>query len=278
MKAIDQDAINGMISKRNKNSYKGDYGRILIVAGNEDMGGAAILCASAAVCSGAGLVTAATAPANHAALHARLPEAMVINLYSQEALARQMNAASVIVIGPGLGLSKESLAILKLVLSNSTKEQYLIVDGSAITLMAKNGLHTPAAKTIYTPHLGEWQRLSNLKPDEERETLNAHIRKELDATIVLKKEATEIYFPDEVWKNTAGNPAMATGGMGDTLAGMIAGFVGQFKNAKHATIAAVYLHSKIGDDLAKKQYVVLPTQIIERIPYYMKDFSTKFYF
>ena len=71
---------------------------------------------------------------------------------------------------------------------------------------------------------------------------------------------------------------MATGGMGDTLAGMIAGFSAQLKNYRFAVISSVFLHSKIGDDLAKKQYVVLPSQIIERIPNEMKEFSTKFIF
>nr|WP_198022562.1 NAD(P)H-hydrate dehydratase [Carnobacterium pleistocenium] len=267
-----------MIPKRNKDSYKADYGRVLVIGGNEDMGGAIILTASAAVYSGAGLVTVATAKVNHTALHARLPEAMVFDMYNEDCLLKKLSTATVIVIGPGLGLSSESLAILKSVLKTVTKEQRLIIDGSAITLMAKNNLKTPVAQTTYTPHLGEWQKLSHLKPTEQNETLNILARTELKATVVLKQSRTEIYFLNEVWKNTHGNPAMATGGMGDTLAGMIAGFSAQFKNNRSAIITAVFLHSKIGDDLAKKQYVVLPSQIIEKIPNEMKEFSTMFIF
>lgn len=278
VKEINPEAIQGMIPKRNKDSHKADYGRVLVIGGNEDMGGAVILTASAAVYSGAGLVTVATAKVNHTALHARLPEAMVIDLYDEDRLLKQLATATVIVIGPGLGLSSESLTILKSVLEAVTKDQHLIIDGSAITLMAKYKLKTPVAKTTYTPHLGEWQKLSHLKPIEQNETLNIQARKELKATVVLKQARTEIYFLDDVWKNSHGNPAMATGGMGDTLAGMIAGFSAQFKNSRSAIITAVFLHSKIGDDLAKKQYVVLPSQIIERIPNEMKEFSAKFIF
>jgi len=278
VKEINPEAIHGMIPKRNKDSYKADYGRVLVIGGNEDMGGAIILTASAAIYSGAGLVTVATAKVNHTALHARLPEAMVFDMYNEDCLLKKLSTATVIVIGPGLGLSSESLAILKSVLKTVTKEQRLIIDGSAITLMAKNNLKTPVAITTYTPHLGEWHKLSRLKPAEQNETLNIQARKELKAAVVLKQSRTEIYFLDDVWKNTHGNPAMATGGMGDTLAGMIAGFSAQFKNNRSAIITAVFLHSKIGDDLAKKQYVVLPSQIIERIPTEMKEFSTMFIF
>ena len=278
MKEINRETIQGMIPKRSKDSYKADYGRVLVIGGNEDMGGAIILTASAAVYSGAGLVTVATAKVNHAALHARLPEAMVIDMYNKDRLLKQLSTATVIVIGPGMGLSAESLALLKSVLETVTKEQRLIIDGSAITLMAKNNLKTPVAKTTYTPHLGEWQKISRLKPAEQNETLNIQARKELKANVVLKQSRTEIYFLDDVWKNSAGNPAMATGGMGDTLAGMIAGCSAQFKNYRFAIITAVFLHSKLGDDLAKKQYVVLPSQIIESIPFAMKEFSTKFIF
>ncbi|WP_034538379.1 NAD(P)H-hydrate dehydratase [Carnobacterium inhibens] len=278
MKEINTEAIQGMIPKREKDSHKATYGRVLVIGGNEEMGGAIILTASATVYSGAGLVTVATAKVNHTALHARLPEAMVIDMYNNDRLLKQLATATVIVIGPGLGLSPESLTILKSVLEHVTKEQRLIIDGSAITLMAIHNLKTPVAKTTYTPHLGEWQKLAHLKPTEQNETLNIQARKELKAFVVLKQSRTEIYFLDEAWKNSHGNPAMATGGMGDTLAGMIAGFSAQLKNYRFAVISSVFLHSKIGDDLAKKQYVVLPSQIIERIPNEMKEFSTKFNF
>ena len=273
MNPITEAILQGTLVKRTENSYKGTYGKVLIVGGNEDMGGAAILTASAAVYSGAGLVTVATAKANHVSLHARLPEAMVIDSADTEKVADQVKNVDVIVIGPGLGLSNDALTILTTVFSAVTPEQYLIIDVSAITLMVKRGVPYPQTHTVYTPHAGEWKKLSGLSKDEQNDKENALHQQEIGGTIVLKSNRTKVYFEDSIWKNTVGNPAMATGGMGDTLAGMIAGFVAQFEDKEKAVLAAVFLHSKIGDLLAEKQYVTLPTHIIEQIPFMMKRYS-----
>lgn len=275
MKFITKNIAQSTISKRNPDSYKGTYGKVLVIGGNKDMGGAIILTASAAVYSGAGLVTVATAPENHAALHARLPEAMAFDSADLEKLKTQLEPMDVIVIGPGLGLDQNSLAILKTVFEQVNQEQKLIIDGSAITLMVQEELAFPDAQTIYTPHPGEWKKLTGLAPDEQNNKLNAKEQKRIGGTIVLKSNRTKVYFSDNTWQNTTGNPAMATGGMGDTLAGMIAGFVAQFADKEKAVLSAIYLHSKIGDTLAENQYVVLPTQIIEHIPKTMKQFVQK---
>lgn len=112
-----------------------------------------------------------------------------------------------------------------------------------------------------------------LAVSQQEPNANTKIQQKIGGTIVLKSNRTEVYVEDAVWKNTVGNPAMATGGMGDTLAGMIVGFTAQFKDQEKAVLSAVFLHSKIGDELAAKQYVVLPTQIIEQIPSTMKEYS-----
>lgn len=273
MNRLNQEKIQGLIPKRQTDSYKGDYGKVLLVGGSKRMGGAVILMALAAVHSGAGLVTVATDKCNHAALHAHLPEAMVVDWKNQKQLEQQIKAATVVAIGPGMGSSTGSLKILKFLLAQIQPEQHIIIDGSAITLMAKYDLPTPNDNTIYTPHLGEWERLSNLKPTEQKEALNVAARNQLNATVVLKQHQTEVYFKEDVWKNEAGNPAMATGGMGDTLAGIIAGLVAQIPDTKSAVLAAVYLHSYIGDQLAEKQYVVLPTHIINQLPAALNKFT-----
>lgn len=273
MKLITKKVAQTTISKRVPDSYKGTYGKVLVVGGNKDMGGAAILTASAAVYSGAGLVTVATAPENHAALHARLPESMAFDSSDLKKLKTQLEQMDVIVIGPGLGLDQNSLAILKTVFEQVSQEQQLIIDGSAITLMVQEELPFPDAQTIYTPHPGEWKKLTGLAPNEQNNDINAKEQKRIGGTIVLKSNRTEVYFADSIWQNTTGNPAMATGGMGDTLAGMIAGFVAQFDDKEKAVLSAVYLHSKIGDSLAENQYVTLPTHIIEQIPQTMKQFA-----
>lgn len=273
MQPITEELVKDTITKRNEDSYKGTYGKVLVIGGDADMGGAAILTASAAVYSGAGLVTVATHKTNHAALHSRLPEAMAIDSADVEKVTEQVKKVDVIVIGPGLGLSKEAFILLTAVFSTVTVQQQTIIDGSAISLMAEHNLPYPKTQAVYTPHLGEWEKLSGLPVSQQEPHANTKIQQKIGGTIVLKSNRTEVYVEDAVWKNTVGNPAMATGGMGDTLAGMIAGFTAQFKDQEKAVLSAVFLHSKIGDKLAAKQYVVLPTQIIEQIPSTMKEYS-----
>lgn len=273
MQPITEELVKDTIAKRSDDSYKGTYGKVLVIGGDADMGGAAILTASAAVYSGAGLVTVATHKTNHAALHSRLPEAMAIDSADVEKVTEQVKKMDVIAIGPGLGLSEEAFILLTAVFSTVTEQQQTIIDGSAISLMAEYDLPYPKTQAVYTPHLGEWEKLSGLAVSQQEPNANTKIQQKIGGTIVLKSNRTEVYVEDAVWKNTVGNPAMATGGMGDTLAGMIAGFTAQFKDQEKAVLSAVFLHSKIGDKLAAKQYVVLPTQIIEQIPSTMKEYS-----
>ena len=93
----------------------------------------------------------------------------------------------------------------------------------------------------------------------------------LDSVVVLKKERTEVYIEKQVWKNTAGNPSMATGGMGDTLCGILASFLGQFQNKKPAILSAVFVHSHTADRLRDTHYVTLPSHLIEAFPGVIKD-------
>ncbi|MGY3729822.1 NAD(P)H-hydrate dehydratase [Lactococcus termiticola] len=267
MKTLTDEILRKLIKERPRQSHKGDYGRLLIIAGNEEYGGAGILAASAGVYSGAGLVTLVTAEKNHTSLHARLPEAMVLDF---SALTSDLiQSADVILIGPGLGLERPDL--LGRVLDEQKEEQWLVIDGSAISLF-QAGLKHPD-KTVFTPHQKEMERLSGLTIAEQTPEGLQAFADELGAGLVAKSEATKIFFPDmEASLLTLGTPAQATGGMGDTLAGMIAGFLAQFPQ-KEAVLAATYLHSKIASDLAEEAYVVLPSQIIEKIPQYMKRAS-----
>lgn len=273
MERITKEKVRSFIPKRARESYKGSYGRVLFVGGNEHMGGAINLAASAAVYSGAGLVTVATHPSNKAALHSRLPEAMFVDMYDQEQLKDSVGSADMIVLGPGLGRDDSSLTILRTVYESVKNHQYLLVDGDGIYLHINEAIPKPDAMLILTPHLGEWRTLTNLAPDDQFVEVNQEYVKELDAIVVLKKSQTEVYCGDEVWENTTGNPSMATGGMGDTLAGMIGGFVPQFKTVKEGVLSAVYLHSYIADELSLTHYVTLPSEIIRHIPETMKDFS-----
>ena len=119
----------------------------------------------------------------------------------------------------------------------------------------------------------EWQRLSGIKIEDQTEEMNQALQEKLQATIVLKSHRTEIYSKQGRFQNPLGNPGMATGGTGDTLAGIIAGFLAQFSNSVDTINAAVYLHSYIADRIAQENYIVLPTKISQALPYWMKQFE-----
>lgn len=274
MKKITSDILSACIKKRPSLSYKGDYGRILLVGGEAQMGGAIIMAASACVHAGAGLVTVATDISNKTALFSRLPEAMWCDLFNPYDLVPQIEEAEVIIVGPGLGQTVESCETLKLVLDHCRPHHQLIIDGDGLSLLAKENLALPSCQVILTPHPGEWRALSGLAVDEQTPAENRKKQEELAAVLVLKGERTVVYFDEESFENTTGTPAQATGGMGDTLAGMIGAFVGQFDDKKTAVLAAVYLHSYIAEEIAQDSYVSLPTAVIERIPQTMKRFES----
>ncbi|MEI5993728.1 NAD(P)H-hydrate dehydratase [Candidatus Enterococcus mansonii] len=274
MNVLTQEDLSAVIQPRPKNAHKGTFGRSVLIGGNDTYGGAIIMSAEACVKSGCGLTSVVTAGKNHAALHARLPEAMVLDWMLTHELNDLLNTADVILIGPGLGLDPHSQEILKHVLHAQHASQWLVIDGSAITLFAQNhySLNYPK-QVVFTPHQMEWERLSGFSLAEQTVEHNRMGQKRLDATIVLKSHRTEIYTNDTHYKNPLGTPAMATGGMGDTLAGMITGFLAQFSEKEAAICAAVYLHSLIGEELGKENYVVLPTELSKHLPTYMKRFE-----
>lgn len=219
---IDSDLLQKVIQPRPEKSHKGTFGRTVLIGGNHQFGGAIIMSALAAVHSGAGLTTVATDQWNQAPLHTHLPEAMCIDWQEKEQLLAVMDTADVLLIGPGLGDSSLSLELLAFTLAHQKSHQWLVMDGSALTLFAKENLtlHFPE-QTVMTPHQMEWQRVSSLKIEEQTPENNRKQQAKLGATIVLKSHRTTIYGQQECYQNTTGSAAMATGGTGDTLAGMI---------------------------------------------------------
>ncbi|QVI35410.1 NAD(P)H-hydrate dehydratase [Lacticaseibacillus chiayiensis] len=272
MKQLTEQLAQTVVRPRQRDTYKGSFGKILIVGGNAQFGGAAIMSASAAVYAGAGLVSVATDPVNRSALHARLPEAMILDAASS-ALETAIRQATVIVVGPGLGTDNAALAILKRVFAAVEQTQVLIIDGSAITLVAAHQLDYPNAQLIWTPHQVEWQRLSGLALSDQTVTASQQAASHIPGIVVAKSSQTHVFVGDDVYENMAGGPAMATGGSGDTLTGIIAAFAGQFQPLKQAVLAAVFVHSHVADIVAMNSYVALPTMIIRELPTYLKQLS-----
>ena len=275
---VDDDLARQVISPRLRKSHKGSYGRVLLVGGLYPYGGAIIMAAIACVNSGAGLVTVATDRENITALHAHLPEAMAFDLRETERFLDNLRAADVVLIGSGLGEEETAGRALDLVLANIRSNQYLVVDGSALNLLAKKGKSSlPECHLILTPHQKEWERLSGLAISEQSVSNIQRALEEFQSGTILvaKSHRTAVYQGAEVDHLEVGGPYQATGGMGDTLAGMITGFLAQFASIDSYKVVtvAVWLHSAIADDLAKNAYVVLPTHISKAIPSWMKKLS-----
>ncbi|UDM32541.1 NAD(P)H-hydrate dehydratase [Lentilactobacillus laojiaonis] len=274
MKILSDDILYQTIVNRDPDSYKGNYGKVTLIGGNDNYGGAIIMASLATINAGAGLVTTATTYHNLSSLHNHCLEAMFIDISDQLQVIESIKKSNVVLIGPGLGTDQMSLEILKVVLATISESQTLIIDGSAITLMAKYQLSLPEKSTnILTPHQMEWQRFSKIPIDQQTTENNQKYVSQLNAIVIVKSHHSEIYYQDQAFKLMLGNPGQAIGGMGDTLAGIIAGFTAQFQNKLDATLAGVYIHSLIADDIAKNNYIVLPHLISEKLPQYMYKYK-----
>ena len=277
MLRVDQTLLQQVILSRQSDSYKGDYGRLLLIGGTYPYGGAIIMAALAAVHSGAGLVTVATDRENIPALHSQLPEAMAFAVTDQELLAEQIAKAGVILLGPGLNANELGVHLVELVCERVQPHQVLILDGGAISLYTRLGLSLPPAQLVFTPHQKEWEAMSGLAIGDQGEEATRQSLSQLPPASILvqKGPQTKIWQQGQAdyYQLTVGGPYQATGGMGDTLAGMIAGFAGQFPQVGlyERVVVASHLHSAIAEDLSKNAYVVLPTAISREIPKWMRE-------
>lgn len=281
MKVIDQALLEKVIIERSRHSHKGDYGRLLLLGGTYPYGGAIIMSAFAAVKSGAGLVTVGTDKENIPALHSHLPEAMAFSLQGQQLLKEQLEKAEVVLLGPGLREDAFGEELVKRVCDSLRKDQILIADGGALGILANGQLPSPSSQLILTPHQKEWERLSGIVLDHQNtDTTASALSAFPQGTILVEKgPATRIWQvgQPEYYQLQVGGPYQATGGMGDTLAGMIAGFAGQFHQVSlyERVVVATYLHSAIAQELAQENYLVLPTEISKALPKTMKKISQK---
>ena len=221
-------------------------------------------------------MTVATEKENIPALHSHLPEAMAFDLGDKQLLEQQLQKANIVLVGPGLADDERGEELLQTVFHHSNQDQTLILDGGALSIFAKTEMKFPKAQLVLTPHQREWQVLSGLELTSQgaEETREALKRFPSGTILVQKGPATRIWQAGQAdfYHLGVGGPYQATGGMGDTLAGMIAGFAGQFPQASlyERVTVATYLHSAIAQELAEDNFVVLPTTISQYIPAFMK--------
>ncbi len=255
-----------LLAKRSANTHKGSYGKALIIAGSNNMAGAALLAAKAAYKTGAGLVCVLTDCANQTALNSYLPEAICHGYradgnfeFAIKQLKEQADKANCLLIGPGLSTEPIAQALVKTAL---TIDKPLIIDADGLNILSENEqlfkqLKSRSSITVLTPHIGEMARLTKLNRKrilDDPLNIAKQFATEHNVILVLKSARTIIAQPNgQLAINIAGNNGMATAGSGDVLAGAIAGLLANKANkAADAVNAAVFLHATAGDKAALK--------------------------
>ena len=235
---------------RRPGAHKGDFGRLLIVGGETDMGGAVLLAGESALRTGAGLVTVATRGVNRAAILARRPELMVRGVDGPEDIADLVERASAIAIGPGLGRSDWGAGLLRTVADAGTP---MVVDADGLNIVADRGIGLPPS-TIITPHPGEAGRLLGQTTSwiqSNRPEAAARLTKEsLPGVIAVLKGAGSLIARKGAVESVclAGNPGMATAGSGDVLTGIVGALLARGMGSLAAAELGVWLHARAGDE------------------------------
>lgn len=233
---------------RPRDSHKGDYGRVLLIGGDHGMGGAVLLGTEAALRSGAGWVQVATRAEHHTALLSRCPEAMT--LATDEDLSQALRRADAIALGMGLGQGDWARAHLMRVLASGKP---CVLDADALNLLALKPQPVPQA--VLTPHPGEAARLLGCETADighDRIAAASQLARRYQCAVVLKGAGSVIAAPGQPPQILdVGNPGMASAGMGDTLAGIIATLLAQAHTPLQAASIGAWLHGRAGDMAAK---------------------------
>jgi hydroxyethylthiazole kinase-like uncharacterized protein yjeF len=272
---IEEADIRTFIKPRKLFTHKGTYGHALIIAGQPETMGAALLCTSACMHTGAGLTTACIPESGLTALNTGMPEAMAIVRKVLKVPKVAWGKFNVAAIGPGLGKGEDALVMLKDAFEQFDKP--MVIDADALNLLAENpGMlqHIPNG-SIITPHMKEFDRLfGEHKTWWRRLETMWQMAKEYQINIVLKNQYTITGTPEgKLYFNPTGNPAMASGGMGDVLTGVITALLAQQYPPGEACILGAYLHGKSGDELAlpHKSAVVLAGEVAKNISVVMAN-------
>jgi NAD(P)H-hydrate epimerase len=274
---VEEKDIRRLLKPRHKFSNKGTYGHVLIVAGQAKTMGAALLCSSACAHAGAGLTTACVPESGLIALNSYQPEVMAIVRQGNNMPDIKWDSFNTMGIGPGLGNDKNSSALLTYIFTNYKKP--VVIDADALNLLSEHKeLWNMIPKgSILTPHMKEFDRLFGDHTNWWQRIQTAIAKaKELKLCIVLKNDYTITATPDgKAYFNSSSNAAMASGGMGDVLTGIIAALLAQNYSSEDACIIGNYIHGKAGDELAlpNRMNVVLPGRLVTQLPVTMAKFK-----
>ncbi len=287
---LDREGIRWLVAPRAPDTHKGTYGHLLVVAGSRGKTGAAILACRAAMRMGAGLVTLAASRSLNDIFASSLVEVMTEPLrdhdaeelepLSDEEWRRLLERKNALLFGPGIGINETTRTTLRWLLRNLDMPWVIDADGLNNLALEIERLRDARTPPILTPHPGEMARLIGRETaaiNRDRVGAAQYFAVQNRCHVVLKGARTVIANADgKVFINPTGNPGMASGGMGDVLAGMLAALLGQSFSLQDAMKLGVYLHGFVGDRVAAKKGPIglIASDIIEGLPSGMRALST----
>ena len=281
MDTIELADIKEYLGTRPAETHKGDYGKILLVAGSAGMAGAAVLAARGAYASGAGLVYCLVPEQLFTILQTTVPEAICLPRKQPKLDFKQYDS---IIIGPGLGKQREIASILEDILKKYAGP--VVLDADGLNCIGEFDLYQALldtnAQVVITPHPGEAKRLLGVETLGDREETAKTLAQTFHVTAVLKGSGTLLAAQDEnrhstILKNPTGNPGMATAGSGDVLAGCIGAFLGRGMKPMEAASAGVFIHGMAGDLAAHEigETGMTASDICRQIPFAIKNIIGK---
>jgi NAD(P)H-hydrate epimerase len=281
MNTIELDDIKEYLGTRPDETHKGDYGKILLVAGSVGMAGAAVLAARGAYASGAGLVYCLVPEQLFTILQTTVPEAICLPRKQSKLDFAQYDS---IIIGPGLGKQKEVASILEEILKKYAGP--VVLDADGLNCVGEFDLYQDLldtdAQVVITPHPGEAKRLLGVETLGERDKTAETLAQTFHVTAVLKGSGTLVASRDKqgqptIKKNPTGNPGMATAGSGDVLAGCIGALLGRGVQPMEAASAGVFIHGLAGDLAAREigETGMTASDICRQIPFAIKNIIGK---
>ncbi|MBE7016254.1 MAG: NAD(P)H-hydrate dehydratase [Ruminococcaceae bacterium] len=273
---VDENEVLRLLPKRQRNSHKGDYGKVFVIGGSMGMAGAVTLAARAVFKSGAGLCTVCVPKELNDIIQSSVVEATVFPAdfeKEQDKIIEKIKDFDVVLFGNGIGREDYVKELLFKVMENVTCP--LIIDADGLFALKENPdmLRNCRSEVMLTPHTMEFSRIlggSVAEVEKNRCRLSAEFAKEYFVTLVLKGNHTIITAPDgAMYFNLTGNSGMATAGSGDVLAGMAAGLAHRCKSLTDAAKLAVYLHGKAGDKAASifGENGMTASDIVDAIPH-----------
>ena len=280
IRRLNHELVLSLLPDRNPWGHKGNFGKLLLLCGSRGYTGAAFFAAMGALRAGAGLVFLGVPESIYGIEAVKLNEPVIFPLPDAggrlsadavpEILTRlpQMDA---VLVGPGLGQSEGTLAVVRAVLEKA--ECPVVVDADGINVLSahRDLLRGRKSPTILTPHDGEFARLGGVI-GEDRMAAAAALAEELGCVVLLKGHETCITDGTDGYLNPTGNPGMAVGGSGDVLAGVITALLGSGLPPLEAAACGAWLHGAAGDRCAAElgQYGMLPTDMLSALPRLMK--------